>query len=99
MEIYRYESTDIQQHHQDQLSKFGLWWADLEEAGIETVYLAWDGDTITGFQTVSLDGLCVAIEVDPEFQGQGIARALINESGCTKPERNENPEFWEAINY
>lgn len=75
----------------------GLWWGDFEEAGIRRCYIAFDGDRPVGFQTVSGDGLCVAIEVHPEYQGQGIASALVEESNCWRPERNECPGFWAAI--
>ena len=75
----------------------GLWWGDFEEAGIERCYFAFDGDQVVGFQTVNFDGYCTAIEVHPKYRGQGIAWALIEESGCDHPDRNENPEFWSAI--
>lgn len=74
-----------------------LWWSDLEEAGVENLYVASINCNIVGFMTVSIDNECVAIEVHPEFQGKGIARKLIEESECYKPERNENPEFWAAV--
>lgn len=74
------------------LSWSDLWWEDLEEAGIEDVYVCFEGNQAVGFQTVSIDNECVAIEVHPDFQGQGITRLLIEESNCTKPERNENPQ-------
>lgn len=75
----------------------GLWWGDFEEAGIERCYIAFDGDLPVGFQTINNDGLCVAIEVRPQYQGQGIASALVEESGCYRPDRNENPDFWAAM--
>lgn len=74
-----------------------LWWPDFEEAGIDRCYVAFDGDFSIGFQTVDRDGLCTAIEVHPKYQGQGIATALVEESNCWKPDRNENPEFWAAM--
>lgn len=75
----------------------GLWWGDFEEAGIERCYVAFDGDTPIGFQTVDGDGLCTAIEVHPDYQGKGIAAMLIEESGCYRPDQNENPEFWATM--
>lgn len=75
----------------------GLWVEDFEAAGIEDCYLAFDGDDVVGFQTVSADSLCVAIEVRDDMRGNGIATALINESGCYRPERNENPGFWTTV--
>lgn len=74
-----------------------LWWGDFEEAGIERCYVAFDGDVPVGFQTVDGDGLCTAIEVHPDYQGKGVALALIEESGCYRPDRNENPRFWEKM--
>jgi GNAT superfamily N-acetyltransferase len=75
-----------------------LWYEDLEEAGVEHCFVAFDEDTPIAFQTVNLDGFCVAIEVHSDYQGKGIALELIKESGANKPERNENTEFWESIN-
>ena len=75
----------------------GLWWGDFEEANINACYVAFDGDRPVGFQTVNTDGLCTAIEVHPDYQGQGIASALVEESGCWQPDRNENKEFWATI--
>lgn len=74
-----------------------LWWGDFEEAGIEHCYIAFDGDSPVAFQTVNQDGLCVAIEVKSEYQGEGIAGMLVEESGCYRPERDECPEFWIAM--
>lgn len=79
-------------------SEFSLWWSDWEEAGIECCYLALneEGDVV-GFQTINIDGLCIAIEVKEGFQGQGIGSMLIESSGCWNPDRNECPEFWESM--
>lgn len=91
-EVYQYSRGEIA----DQLFDWscGLWWSDFEEAGIETCYIAWVGDVAVGYQTVDIDGLCVAIEVREEFQSQGIGSQLVNESGCSTPRENECPEFW-----
>lgn len=75
--------------------KFDLWWSDFEEAGIDRLFVAFDDeDDVVGFQTVNRDGLCVAIEVVESAQGQGVGRALVEESNCWRPDRNEHPEFW-----
>lgn len=99
IEIYLYNVDEITAKMNEEISQWsnGLWWEDLEEAGVDRVALAWDGDDIIGYQTISIDGLCVAIEVKESHMGQGISRNLIEESGCNRPERNENPEFWEAV--
>ena len=91
--VERYEEYQIGNLCED----FSLWSPEsFEDSGVEDCYLAVaeDGE-IVGFQTVNLDGECVAIEIKEEFQGQGIARSLIEESGCYRPERDENPSFWE----
>ena len=75
----------------------GLWWGDFEEAAIQDCYVVLDNDNPVGFQTINTDGFCTAIEIHPEYQGRGLASALIEESGCWCPDRNENPEFWAAI--
>lgn len=99
-------SNNIEIHTIDQDSEYaeqinnwscGLWWGDFEEARIEACYVAFDGDSPIGFQTVNNDGFCTAIEVNPKYQGQGIASMLVEESGCWRPDRNENPEFWSAM--
>lgn len=76
----------------------GLWFPDFEEAGIADCYLVFDesedADFCIGYQTVNVDGLCVAIEVNENHQGRGIARMLIEESGSYQPEDDQNPEFW-----
>ena len=100
-----YELTEIEDpaEYIKQLSWSNLWYEDLEEAGVERVYFAFEGegdgegDEIIGFQTVSRDGLCVAIEVKDEFMGKGVARSLVEKSNCWKPERNECPGFWEKM--
>jgi GNAT superfamily N-acetyltransferase len=81
----------------------GLWYGstieDMEDAGIDKIFLAYnDDDNIIGFQTVSGDGLCIAIEVHPDWRGKGVATAIIDESYCYRPERNENEHFWEKMN-
>ncbi len=80
----------------------GLWYGntieDMEDAGIERIYVAYDDDAnIIGFQTISIDGLCVAIEVHPDWRCKGVATAIIDESYCYRPERNENEPFWEKM--
>ena len=76
----------------DMFDGFALWYEDLEEAGVESLYVAYDGGKIIGFQTVNADNRCVAIESIE--QGKGIGFALVAASGCYKPEKNECPEFW-----
>lgn len=76
-------------------SKGGLWYADLAEAGVETVFVAFDSDEIKtaqilGWQTVSRTNKCVAIE----SYSQGVGSELVEASGCWQPEHNENPAFW-----
>lgn len=77
---------------------FDLWWSDFSEAGVEDCYVAFDeeGDVL-GFQTINNDGLCIAIEVRPSYQGIGVASTLVEESGCWRPEQDENPDFWVAM--
>lgn len=96
IEVYE---IDQDSEYAEQIDKWscGLWWSDFEEADIKACYIAVKRDRPVGFQTVNSDGLCIAIEVDPQYQGQGIASQLIKESGCWRPDRNENPEFWSAI--
>jgi GNAT superfamily N-acetyltransferase len=93
-----YEASRVDEHFFSEIDKWscGLW-CDFEEAEIKACYIAFDGGNPIGFQSINADGLTVAIEVHPEYQGKGISRLLIEESGSTKPERNENPEFWEAV--
>ena len=92
-EIEQYQVNDSAFH-----SKFDLWWSDFEEAGVDRLFVAFDdeGDVI-GFQTINADGKCVAIEVVESAQGKGIGRALVEESGCWKPEDNQCPGFWEKM--
>ena len=97
IEVFSYEIEEINDNHDTQLSSWSdLWYSDLEEARVSSVVIAWDGDDVVGFQSINGDGLCVAIEVKDTHQGQGISRLMIEESGCTRPERNENPDFWAA---
>lgn len=76
-------------------SKGGLWYSDLDEAGVETIFVAFDGDeiktaAILGWQTVSRAHKCVAIE----SYAKGVGSELVEVSGCWQPEHNENPGFW-----
>jgi GNAT superfamily N-acetyltransferase len=87
MKVKEYKNQDI-------YPDFFLWYEDFEEAGIEWVAVAIEDGEVIGFQSINGDGRCVAIEVLPEYQGQGVATALVEYTGCTKPEQNENPEFW-----
>lgn len=96
MRVYEAEQYQVNDTamHQD----FDLWWSDFEEAGIDRLFLAESEEgEVVGFQTISNDGLCIAIEVMPNHQGNGVGRMLIAESGCWRPERNECPEFWEKM--
>ena len=89
-EAEQYQVNDTAMHR-----SFDLWWSDFEEAGIERLWLAEDAEgDVVGFLTANADGLCVAIEVVESAQGQGIARALVEESNCWKPDRDEAPGFW-----
>jgi GNAT superfamily N-acetyltransferase len=96
MAIEIYHSNDVELANFD-LSWSSLWWDELEEAGVEFCYFAFDGDELVGFQSISGDHLCVAIEVRDDYQGKGIGKALVEESNCWKPERNECPDFWEKM--
>ena len=93
MNIYeskQYEVNDSSMH-----GLFELWWSDFEDAGIERLWLAEDNHgNVVGFLTSNADGFCVAIEVIESAKGQGVARALIEESNCWRPDRNECPGFW-----
>jgi GNAT superfamily N-acetyltransferase len=95
-ETYSYENDNISSVMSSDINNWsnGLWYDDLEEAGVCETILVWDGDDIVAYQTISGDRLCVAIEVKEEYQGKGLARLMVEESGCYEPERNENPEFW-----
>ena len=76
----------------DMFDGFALWYEELEEAGVQSLFVAYDGDKIVGFQTINADNRCIAIEALET--GRGIGTALVEVSGCYKPERNECPEFW-----
>ena len=76
----------------DMFDVFVLWYEDLEEAGVKALYVAYDGDKIVGFQTVNKDDLCIALEALEA--GKSIGFALVEASGCYKPEKNACPEFW-----
>ena len=93
-----YEAAQDQVNDSEMNDKFTLWWSDFDEAGIESLWLAENEDgEIVGFLAANIDGLCVAIEVVETAQGQGVARALVEASGCWKPEENRCPEFWEKM--
>jgi GNAT superfamily N-acetyltransferase len=85
---------EYSEKYEVQMESFSLWWGEFDEAGIESCWVALDSDRVVGFQSINADGHCVAIEVLPELQGQGIATALVQYTGCDRPERNECPEFW-----
>jgi len=87
-------NIEIREYNGEEMLGFTLWWDDFEEAGIESVYVAYIDEKIVGFQAINTDGLCGAIEVLTEYQGMGVARNLIEESGCFQPAENYNPEFW-----
>lgn len=99
IEVYEMSDIDNFEGYAEQVASWsiGLWFDDFEEAGIERCYFAFRGDEVVGFQTVDCDGKCTAIEVKSEWQGRGVSSALIEESGCYRPDRNENPEFWAAM--
>lgn len=91
-----YEATGIDGQLLELLdSKFALWCSELEDAGVESVWIAEVAGEIVGFLTVSIDGLCVAIE--SLLERQGIGTALVEESGTWRPEQDECPEFWEKM--
>lgn len=75
----------------------GLWYSDFDEAGIKVCYVAFIGDFPIGWQTTNIDNFCVAIEVHPDYQGLGVASALIEESGAWRPEQNGFREFWDKM--
>lgn len=88
-----YQASSIDEELMD--AKFSLWYSDLKEAGIESIWLAESEGEIIGFLSANADGLCVAIEsIDP---GQGVGTALVQGSGIWRPEQNECPEFWEKM--
>ena len=100
-DIYAYSNKEIGNAFKDDINQWsiGLWWNDLEEAGVESTILVWDNNDIVGFQTVNIDGKTIAIEVKEGYQGVGIAEMMIRESQSYIPERNENPSFWKwALN-
>lgn len=77
----------------------GLWYGDFEEAGITRCLVLVDesNNLPVGFQSINIDGQTVAIEIKAEYQGKGLAKMLIGESGSYKPERNENKAFWDSV--
>ena len=96
-----YQITEINfdeaSEYEDQLSQFVLWYSDLEEAGVDEVWIAKSNDSIVGFLTKNIDGDCVAIEVAEDLQGNGIASSLCEEAWCFDPEDDQCPEFWEKM--
>lgn len=100
IEVYELDLDNDHRSLFEQINNWscGLWWGDFEEAHIDRCYVAFTGDdTPVGFLTVNADGFCVAIEVHPDYQGQGIGLQLVEESGCYRPDRNECPEFWKKV--
>lgn len=95
IKIYEYSREEIDDSLFDWSD--GHWWPDFEEAGIDRCYIAWSDNQAVGYQTINRDGLCVAIEVHPDFHRQGVASALVEDSGCWQPEDNESPDFWAAM--
>lgn len=97
--IRQVKKTEISETNKEFLDEnFLLWYGNLKEAGVENVYLAFLNGEIVGFLTGNIDGLCVAIEVLPDYQGKGIGSALVKKSGCWEPEQNECAEFWGKMN-
>jgi len=96
IEVQQFTVQEFDEYFDHEMfESFSLWYEELEEAGVKNLYVAYDGDKIVGFQTVNADNRCIAIEsID---QGKGIGSALVAESGCYKPEKNECPEFWEKM--
>lgn len=76
----------------------GHWWSNWEEAGIERCFVAMDFRDeriiLVGFLTMDGNRECVAIEVHPEYQGQGIAKALVLKAWCFVPRENSCLGFW-----
>lgn len=75
----------------------GHWWSDWDEANIQCCFVALDirgNERVVGFLTMDGNRDCVAIEVHPEYQKQGIAKALVTEAWCFAPRENSCPEFW-----
>ena len=102
IEVYTYKNDelDLEQEIRDDLGgwSIGLWFDDLDQAGVEKCFLAWDDNDIVGFQTVNSNNETIAIEVKSDYQGKGISIMLIKESGSYLPERDENPSFWAWAN-
>lgn len=97
IEVIQYTADEFDTYFDHEMFEaFSLWYEDLAEAEVESLFVAYDGDKIIGFQAVNADNRCIAIEVIE--QGRGIGTALVEASGCYKPERNEAPEFWEKMN-
>lgn len=99
-EIYygeeEYDSS-IFERQLEQLEMFSLWYSNLEEAGVRKVFIAYEDGQIVGFLTTNADNQAIAIEVLPDFRGQGVASQMLDVARCYCPERNENPEFWRRI--
>lgn len=76
IEIDNYARHEIEDSWFDWSSN---WWADFKNC-----YIAADveSDRIIGYQAIDRNGLCVAIDIHPEFQGKGIENQLIKASAC-----------------
>lgn len=99
--FYVFETGDNMFDFSEKIEEWscGLWWSDFEEAGIEECYILFDEktDMPIGFQTLNVDRQTIAIEIHPEHRGKGLSYLLIEDSGSTTPERDENPSFWESV--
>ena len=97
-EVYEVDLVDgLSESLAESLDRFQLWYNDLEQAGVDRLYVAESDDRVIGFMTVNADRQCVAIEVAGDWLGKDVGTALVEEAWVFEPERNECPGFWSKM--
>jgi len=103
MSIEIHVHNRISQEESAQIAEWAMLFLTEEEltedgyGGCPDYYVALSDGIPVGYMIINGDWRCVAIEVKDEFLGQGIARKLVETSGCFYPEDDQCPEFWERI--
>ena len=94
---YQYSNNEISDEMKQDIDSWsiGLWFNDLDQAQVEITVLVWDDNDIIGYQTIDGCHNTIAIEVHPDYREKGTARMMIEESLSWRPDRNENPSFWD----